>query len=190
MLRRPTNKSDEMRSDPFWEYGSFGLTGCHDKNLLSPRNLEKLHNGRLAFVQGGKDGFKLLLVTRKVEAKIVNSSVELKWKPIKPLKYIKAPTIISNKKDTDFLYLQKYFLNNKRSTLEGKFASAFRARTNPLEVEDAIKIIKDFGEYYSKTPSSFKISKYWEALPYAPPKIDTTRRDTYRRLKGIIKNKC
>lgn len=33
-LRQPSNNADEKRSDPFWEFGSFGLTGCHCKNLL------------------------------------------------------------------------------------------------------------------------------------------------------------
>lgn len=34
-LRRPKNASD-MRDDPFWEFGSFGITGCHAHDL---RNL-------------------------------------------------------------------------------------------------------------------------------------------------------
>ena len=57
LLRRPKSEAGEMRSDPFWEYGSFGLTGCHSKNLLSLRNMDNLNYGRLAFVQGGKEGF-------------------------------------------------------------------------------------------------------------------------------------
>ena len=31
-LRRPKkNDPEEMRSDPFWEFGSFGCTGCHSR---------------------------------------------------------------------------------------------------------------------------------------------------------------
>jgi hypothetical protein len=36
MLRRP--RKNDRRSDPFWEFGSFGCTGCHGKNLLHPKN--------------------------------------------------------------------------------------------------------------------------------------------------------
>jgi hypothetical protein len=61
MLRRP-GKNDR-RTDPFWEFGSFGCTGCHEKNLLHPMNCQIRNGDRLAFVQGGKCGLRLLLVT-------------------------------------------------------------------------------------------------------------------------------
>jgi hypothetical protein len=42
-LRRPkTADPKESRSDPFWEFGSFGITGCHSENLMHPRNSRKL----------------------------------------------------------------------------------------------------------------------------------------------------
>lgn len=190
LLRRPKNDPSEMRSDPFWEFGSFGLTGCHVRNLLNPNKIARLENSRLAFVQGGSEGFKLLLITPGIKINLVKNKIEAKWRPIKPFKYSTAPFIISNDMETDFPYLTNYFLNNDRSTLEGKFASSFRSRTKPLEDEDAIKIIQDFEEYYIKTPASYKILKYWEALPAQPPKVDATRRNTYNQLGGFIKSKC
>ena len=36
-LRRPRSRSDK-RDDPFWEFGSFGITGCHARNLLHPED--------------------------------------------------------------------------------------------------------------------------------------------------------
>ena len=67
MLRRP-NKNDqgEMRSDPFWEFGSFGCTGCHRRNLLSPKRAKELEGLRLAFAQGGPEGMKLVHLTPPV----------------------------------------------------------------------------------------------------------------------------
>lgn len=59
-LRRPNlSVPGEMRTDPLWEFGSFGLTGCHKRNLMNPRNVDILDGARLAFAQGGEDGFKL-----------------------------------------------------------------------------------------------------------------------------------
>ncbi len=41
LLRQPRmERPNEMRSDPFWEFGSFGLTGCHKTNLMHPKEGE------------------------------------------------------------------------------------------------------------------------------------------------------
>ncbi len=49
MLRQPRRAdSNEMRTDPFWEFGSFGLTGCHQRNLLHPKRAGELSGARLA----------------------------------------------------------------------------------------------------------------------------------------------
>ena len=33
LLRQPSSAVTERRDDPFWEFGSFGCTGCHGRNL-------------------------------------------------------------------------------------------------------------------------------------------------------------
>ena len=48
-LRRPKNSGDQ-RADPFYEFGSFGCTGCHSWNLLHPRNAHEA-GGREAGVR-------------------------------------------------------------------------------------------------------------------------------------------
>jgi hypothetical protein len=66
LLRRPKPRSvnpSEKRSDPFWEFGSFGVTGCHAKNLMSSRSAERLNGVRLAFAQGGTQGTRLVCLT-------------------------------------------------------------------------------------------------------------------------------
>jgi hypothetical protein len=50
-LRRPG--SNDPRTDPLYECGSFGCTRCHSRNLLNPRHARELEGSRLAFVQGG-----------------------------------------------------------------------------------------------------------------------------------------
>ena len=63
--RGPASGKPRLRSDPFWEVGSFGYTGCHDDNLL---NLKKEHvktRDRLAFVEGdGQDANCSLILLR------------------------------------------------------------------------------------------------------------------------------
>jgi hypothetical protein len=57
MLRRPQlSKPHERRDDPFWEFGSFGCTGCHRRNLLNPKRSGELNGTQFAFVQGGDKG--------------------------------------------------------------------------------------------------------------------------------------
>jgi hypothetical protein len=55
-LRRPHNKRDK-RTDPKYESGNFGSTGCHSDNLLSDagQRQNRIQKGdRLMFVQGSK----------------------------------------------------------------------------------------------------------------------------------------
>ena len=89
-LRRPNRSDpDEQRDDPFYEFGSFGCTGCHGTNLLHPRRAEKLNSVRLAFVQGGDLGSRLVLVTPAItEVKKWKNHCEAKWTPaLMPFKY-------------------------------------------------------------------------------------------------------
>jgi hypothetical protein len=54
LLRRPNRSNPrEMRSDPFWEFGSFGCTGCHTTNLMNIRRADELAGVRFGFAQGG-----------------------------------------------------------------------------------------------------------------------------------------
>ena len=63
VLRQPYNYPNEKRSDPFWEFGSFGSTKCHYTNLMNPKKAHELEKKRFAFAQGGHEGFKLVYLT-------------------------------------------------------------------------------------------------------------------------------
>ncbi|MBK9033452.1 MAG: hypothetical protein IPL61_19670 [Myxococcales bacterium] len=65
VLRQPRSDED-ARTDPFFEFGSFGLTGCHAANLLHD---EAADGARLAFAQGGPLGFRLVTLTPPVEVR-------------------------------------------------------------------------------------------------------------------------
>lgn len=65
-LRRPINRTDK-RTDPKYEEGSFGSTGCHSDNLLSDVGLRqnRIQKGdRLVFIQGDRVVFATPAITR------------------------------------------------------------------------------------------------------------------------------
>lgn len=107
-LRRP-NRDDprEMRSDPFWEFGSFGCTGCHRRNLMNPRRIHELEGTRLAFAQGGPKGFRLVLLTPPVEVVRHRDRCELRWEPARmPFRYDSAPLLVDAEGKSDFPSLE------------------------------------------------------------------------------------
>src|SRR5450631_2635260 len=92
-LRRPGR--DDPRNDPFWEFGSFGTTGCHRDNLLNPKKIHELEGVRLAFAQGGKAGFKLVFLTPRISTVKYRNLAETRWQPPSmPLKYDEAPILV------------------------------------------------------------------------------------------------
>lgn len=137
MLRRPVlSRPNEMRSDPFWEFGSFDCTGCHRRNLLSPRRAKELEGKRLAFAQGGPNGIRLVHLTPSISVVHHSIGCELRWWPHEmPLKYSAAPTIIDNREVTDTPAILRALGGVRRSTPVAKFASKFRSRREPVELD-------------------------------------------------------
>ncbi|HIO50418.1 TPA: hypothetical protein EYN23_24130 [Candidatus Poribacteria bacterium] len=139
MLRQPNMKDpDEMRSDPFWEFGSFGCTHCHKHNLMNPKKLHQLTGAQIAFTQGGPLGFKLVYVTPPVFTKLYPHTGELNWQADDeykiPFKYSTAPLLINNQGQTDFPLLKSFVADVNRPTYVSKFASRFRSRRQPLTI--------------------------------------------------------
>jgi hypothetical protein len=183
-LRRPRlNNPDEMRTDPFWEFGSFGCTGCHKRNLMNPNKVHLLQGARLAFAQGGDEGFKLVHLSPSVKTVHHGNFAEVKWLPaIMPFKYAQAPLLINNDGKSDFPLLRNFIAHTNRSSWEGKFSSKFRSRREPVEMDLANEIIEVFEQASASNKPDLFASTYVEALPYPPPKIDRNRQQTYLRF--------
>ena len=63
-LRRPDRRNpDETRTDPLYEFGSFGLTDCH-RTLLKRRSTI---GSRLGFVQPGRGEMRLVYLSPPVK---------------------------------------------------------------------------------------------------------------------------
>jgi hypothetical protein len=165
MLRRPVlNRPNEMRSDPFWEFGSFGCTGCHRRNLLSPRRAAELEGKRLAFAQGGPNEIRLVHLTPSISVIHHSIGCELRWWPHEmPLKYSAAPTIIDNREVTDTPAILRALGGVRRSTPVAKFASKFRSRREPVELD----LAEEFESAYRahRLVEGAIAESYDEALP-------------------------
>jgi hypothetical protein len=184
-LRRP-NKNDpnERRSDPFWEFGSFGCTKCHSKNLMNPKKaVDEIQGVRLAFAQGGKDGFKLVYLTPPIKIIQHKHCCEARWIPATmPFKYSTAPLLIDNVGNSDVPSFAEFLKKIDRSTWMARFSSSFRSRKKHLPPDIGANLIAAFNKALRKPGESALAKHYHEALPYDPTIIDRQRRKTYESL--------
>lgn len=185
-LRRPYSayaQPDERRDDPFYEFGSFGCTGCHCGNLFHPRHAKELEGARLAFVQGGSRGFRLIFLTPPVTIQPWRDRCEARWTPPEmPFRYDEAPIVAYNHGIGDFPLIERFACETKRTTIEGGLSSRLRSRSKPLPPELAKEVIRVYERKRSEALHSAIALTYEEALPYDPPNIDCNRKATYRRI--------
>ncbi len=180
-LRRPMKSNPhEKRSDPFWEFGSFGITRCHDKNLMNPKNADQLRGVRLGFAQGGNQGARLLYLTAPVEVIEHADRLEAKWSPPDmPFRYSHAPILESNNGHSDFPLLAAS-IKGGGSTREGRSSSCFRSRKTPIQGPPVVKeIIRVYARFRRKAEESDLSSSYVDSLPWPPPLVDPDRHRTY-----------
>jgi hypothetical protein len=183
LLRRPKRRSDESRDDPFWEFGSFGCTGCHTRNLLNPRRSSELEGVRLAFVQGGDSGFRLVHVTPPISVRDVADICEAVWSPAEmPLTYATAPIVVDNQGRSDVRLLAEMARGVGRSTPVGRFASAFRSCRRPLAGEVGAQVLSTY-QQFREGVAEVAIS-YDQAMPYSPPRIERDRASRYEWIRS------
>lgn len=158
-LRRPTSARDK-RSDPFWEFGSFGRTGCHKGNILHPTS-SLLENGdQLAFLQGGDGEIRIVGLSPPIHVKASTSRVEATWTSnYRPMPYVDAPLLINNKKQSNFPLFIEFLRERKRLTLCGAAASRLRSRKQPIENALATQILDWFS-----VPGRSKAETYLDAI--------------------------
>ena len=191
VLRKPYNDPNEKRSDPFWEFGSFGCTKCHYANLMSPKTAEELEGKRLAFAQGGNEGFRLVYLTPPIKVVRHYNCIEAKWSPISmPFKYINAPLLIDNQGNTDVRSIKNEIKNVNRTTWVAKFSSAFRSRKRPVSEQIASELISIYEINRRPKNSNTIATNYEEALPFNLPQKDRSRRATYLSLIKKQGRKC
>jgi hypothetical protein len=179
-LRRPGR--DDPRTDPLYEFGSFGCTKCHSSNLFHPRHAEDLKGSRLAFVQGGDDGSRLVFLTPPISVKVWADNCEACWTPEEmPFKYSEAPVLVANDGTSDFPLVEQFARATKCPSLESGLSSRLRSRSCPLPPELAKEVVSVYDRHRKDKGTLALASNYSEALPFIT-KIDRNRQATYRRL--------
>jgi hypothetical protein len=146
LLRRPRGL-DDRRDDPFWEFGSFGSTGCHSKNLLHPKTCCLKDGDRLVFVQGGKGEFRVVALTPRIKVHGDETQIEALWEPdFQPQPFADAPLLVDNTGRTDFPAVWRDLNLNatNRSTPCGKIASRLRSRKERIPFDLAAELVSWF----------------------------------------------
>ena len=182
VLRQP--ERDDSRDDPFWEFGSFGCTGCHNRNLLAPGSSVLRNGDRLAFAQGGDRGIRLVLLTPPVSVVRHPGGLEVKWNPrARPFRYAAAPVLAGNEVRSDIPSITRYVSACARPTPESRFASKFRGRTRSLEPKLATELTTVFERFRSRAKADAFAKIYTQTMPWFHAKPDPDRRRTYRQLR-------
>lgn len=189
-LRKPKRKDPgESRSDPFYEFGSFGCTKCHSRNLMHPRRAQELHGTRFAFAQGGRLGFRLVHLSPPARVVEHRDRCELVWSPTDPpFRYDAAPLLVNAAGESEFPALVRMIEGVFRKTWPGRFSSAFRSRREPLPGPVADEMVRVFDRKRAKAKPDVLAASYVDTLPYPPNKPDWNRKATLAGLRAAAKD--
>jgi hypothetical protein len=178
-LRQPRRTDPaESRTDPLYEFGSFGLTGCHGCNLLHDQRAE---GARLGFVQPGPGEMRLVLLTPRV--RVIDHGVrrEATWSATeKPLRFEDGVVLIDQGGNSAVRGMRALLEHVARDSWVAKFSSKFRSRTRPLPPALARAVVAAWNGCVST--SGDPATQYWETMPEPPPRKDSNRRSTRQRL--------
>lgn len=148
---------------------------------FSNKRAYELNGARLAFVQGGPLGFRLVHVTPEIWIDSISRGVEVRWLPCgMPLRYSSAPLVIDNDGGTDIPGLAAQSDGVDRSTGVARFASAFRSRRTPVAGEIGAGMIAC---YRAARTSGRTAKSYTDAMPPSPAIIEPNRRRRYQSLR-------
>jgi len=160
LLRQPKSTEDP-RHEPFWEFGSFGRTGCHSRNAMNP-NPKRRHIGPgnvVAFLQGGCSEIRIVGVTpplESVDTIRAGQCLEIKWdSSFRPFCFDDAALLIDNAGRSDFKVFRSMFKRGKRSTLVGDASSQFRSRATAVDEAIAANIVKVFSGWYGHRAENY-----------------------------------
>jgi hypothetical protein len=154
-LRQPAGLHDR-RCDPFWEFGSFGSTGCHSSNLLHPRRSPLTAGDRLVFLQGAPGEVRAIAMTPPIRIGGHSARLEAQWDPAyRPLPYAQAALFINNAGQTDFPSLLAMLKGVRRDTPCSAVGSKFRSRCSPLDSALAAELIAWFNRSHGQAAEYF-----------------------------------
>jgi len=180
-LRQPKrSEATESRTDPVYEYGMFGATGCHNANLLRDTSRTGV---RLGFIQPGRNVMRLVFLTPPITVINHGKRRVAHWKPAHmPLHFKHGILLIDQDGNSDIPGIKVILEGGQRSTWVSRFSSAFRSRTTPLSSAIAAAVVAAWNHRVATGGPAILAKRYWDALPFTPRKPDTNRAATHRRL--------
>jgi len=163
---------------------------------MHPKNCQIRNGDRLAFVQGGQLGARLVLITPPVKrfdhaGGSPKGRVELRWDSAqKPFRYDRAPALFASPRPgtPDLLpRLIGTIANTNRSSFDAKLASRFRARTSPLDHDMARELEAGFNDALKTAEPADFASHYADALPWCdgPTPASERQRDYRAKLEEL-----
>lgn len=148
---------------------------------MNPKRADELEGARLAFVQGGDKGFRLVHVTPPISVRrVADNLCEACWSPPEmPLTYATAPVVVDNDGRSDITLLAEMTRRVMRPTAVSRFSSAFRSRRDAVAGEVGAHVLSVYEQFRLVS----EVAKtYVQAMPYAPPKIEQDRVARYQNL--------
>lgn len=196
LLRQPEGPRDS-RDDPFWEFGSFGLTGCHRGNLLHPLHTRLRNGDRLAFIQGGPLGSRLLLITSAISLVRYRDAgrviaIEARWDPRdRPFAYGPPAPLVAGAEahaPGELPALREFLRETRRPSATAKLASRFRARSDPLPASLSQELLAMDAAARASAPDSAYLSNYIEGVPGIHPVFaERNRRLVHRSIRRDLR---
>lgn len=133
-LRQPGGLHDR-RDDPFWEFGSFGSTGCHSTNLMHLTGCPIKRGDRLAFLQGGAGEIRVVGLTPPViDVRTCGEKRrEVIWPDTyRPMRFGEAPALVTNSGETAFPAVLDILKGVRKNSFCGKASSKLRSCKQPI----------------------------------------------------------
>lgn len=189
VLRRPkVSEPCEKREDPFWEFGSFGSTTCHMTNLLNPEMAKaRVEGARLAFAQGGPEGFKLVMLTPPVRIDDSKRPCQALWSPWRmPFRYADAPLLVDRDGRSDFAFLEPLVRRGRCVGYVAQFSSNFRSSATALPPRQARALVRTYENKVRKARSHMIAKTYLDALPWPPP-VEQSRQQRKRSYLDMLR---
>jgi hypothetical protein len=128
---------------------------------------------------------RLVFLTPPIDVVNHGKRTAAHWSPPEmPLRYKDCVMLIDNDGNTEVPSLKAFLDGVQRPTWISRLSSKFRSRTEPLPQQMADEVVS---AWEAKIASVERATKYWEALPYMPPKPDTDRKATYERNLALAR---
>ena len=144
------------------------------------RTTRQTLRGAASVCSRGKRGSRLVFLTPPITVKKWAKNCEVRWTPAEmPFKYKEAPILVSNNGRSDFPSVKQFGCQLAAGRLRGISQARFAPEQGRWSRSWHMRWSRST-RGAAKAPPSAIATTYDEALPWKPPKVDRSRKATYR----------